>query len=163
MIGDDVNTIALSFEEYPWVEVSIVVYQGSITTLIPFSLVFVANILILRGVHIAAYQRRNLGETKKTGDAENKNLTRMLLLVSFAFLICCAPYMLYEVTFLIPAINSIYIDTDIYWLLREGVIMWTTGMITQMNHAVNFYLYVLGGGKKFQTDAKNVLSILRCK
>ncbi|XP_064639443.1 FMRFamide peptide receptor frpr-18-like [Lineus longissimus] len=158
VVGEDFDTIVLSVRDYPWLEIIITIYQSAVLTVIPFSVILISNILIVFSVRRAATNMNKLGQDNKQGSSENKHLTRMLLLVSLAFVLCCAPYTLFEIFYKILALVGA-VDYSAYWTIRMGVIGWGTAAITQANHAVNFYLYVLGGGKKFRTDAINVLRL----
>jgi hypothetical protein len=153
--------IVMDFKSHPWVEVIVAVYHSAVMSFIPFSVIFVSNILILRSVRSAASDRSKLSQGERSGASGNRHLTRMLLLVSSAFIVCCLPFAVYEISFAIPAVYEMYDYNSTYGLLSISIIGWTNALFTQMNHGVNFYLYVLGGGRKFRTDAENALR-MRC-
>ena len=97
-------------------------------------------------------------EKENKSKSENRYLTRMLILVSAAYEILSIPYRLYEIIRSIPSVAVIYDMTKLYWRLRHLVFFFAGLELWHMNYAVNFYLYFVGGGRKYRQDAKNILT-----
>jgi hypothetical protein len=132
-------------------------------TIVPFTLILVSNILIITRVRRAASIRNKMADHSHIthSSVEDKHLTRMLIFVSLAYFILCTPPALYELLFSIPQVKAVYDFRDIYWLFRANIIHWTMITLAKMNHAVNFYLYILAGGRKFREDARKILTCHR--
>ena len=90
-------------------------------------------------------------EAKEAKKARSeKSLTRMLLLITFSFLILNTPvYAFYLVYLFISPFSSPGAFAD-YFLVTQ-----VTGKIFQINFAINFYLYCLGGSK-FRKDFRKL-------
>ncbi|XP_064624753.1 uncharacterized protein LOC135486113 [Lineus longissimus] len=156
-LGTEFASPFTEFKEHRWLEVAVAAYHSTANGVLPFTVILVSNILILISVKRAASERRKMAKDEKE-NLENAHLTRILVLVSMAFVVLCSPYLIFEVLVTIPDVMVAYDYSDIYWLLRIDVIFWSTVAFAEMNHAVNFYLYVLGG-KKYRSDARNVLTV----
>jgi hypothetical protein len=154
-LGSEFAAIVTEFEDHPWLNMVVTVYHLTVNGVLPFSVILICNVLILISVKRAASDRRKMA--KDENESGNTHITRMLVLVSIAFVILCSPYLIFEVLVTIPDVTSEYNFANIYWLLRFNVIFWTMGAFAESNHAINFYLYVLGG-KKFRNDARKVLT-----
>jgi hypothetical protein len=50
--------------------------------------------------------------------------------------------------------------TRLYWVVRYGVEYWFIHEIWYQNYSINFYLYCIGGGRKYRNDVKVVLKEL---
>jgi hypothetical protein len=82
---------------------------------------------------------------------------RMLLMVSLAYVFCSIPMRMYYLVLESPALKAVYDFKYRYWFIRYSVEYWTVCMLWQMNYAVNFYMYVIGGGQKFRQDVREVV------
>jgi hypothetical protein len=118
-------------------------------SLVPFGIILGSNIAILVKMNAAAKKRARLQQTTETNESSR---TTMLLLVSFAFLILVVPL-------------------RVICLVNMGVRRGPTTAVTKakldlamavgfqllfFNNSVNFYLYIIGGGKKFKADLKSL-------
>jgi hypothetical protein len=74
---------------------------------------------------------------------------------------------MYDAVMNLPALKDIYNMNDMYWILRYGVEYWSILEVWYQNYSVNFYLYCIGGGRKYRNDVKSVVReifrILRCR
>jgi hypothetical protein len=136
-----------------------------IGTIMPFFVIIGCNIGIIVGVKRAENKRKQMAETsggkdenKKSRDKESKYMMRMLMLVSLAYVLCSIPMRVYDLILQIPAVGSKYDLTDMYWFLRFNIEYWTLGLLWEANYAVNFYMYSIGGGKKFRNDASEIIA-----
>jgi hypothetical protein len=128
-------------------------------TILPFSVIAVCNAVILIGVHRAAARRKKMNssgaEDKNEKKLKDTNLTAMLLMTSLAYLLCSCPKRIYEAV----TVSNV---GDPYWQARYWLGYWIVVEIWTINFAVNFYIYFLGGGRKFRQDAKEVFGKLFC-
>jgi hypothetical protein len=102
-------------------------------------------------------------EGKKTREKETTYLTRMLILVSIAYVITSIPFRIYDVIIGIPEVKDIYAQNmkkDEYWSLRYYCQHFVLLNIWEMNFGINFYLYCIGGGKKFRNDVKEKMGMI---
>ena len=117
-------------------------------------------------IHKASRERDKMGITKegrKARKRETSYLTRMLLLVSVAYVVTSIPLRAYDVVIGIPEVNEIYDMKDEYWVMRYYCQYFIIEDIWEINFAINFYLYCVGGGKKFRNDVRERLKKLcRC-
>jgi hypothetical protein len=158
--GTEEETVLLSYPDAPWVEVIVGTYVLFIAVVIPFIIIFVANILIIYGVKRAAADRNKMSD-KARNNSKEAHLTRMLILISVAFIVLCLPFGVSEVVLSQPDVAAEYDLRAIYWRLRLIVINYALSEISCMNHVVNFYLYILGGGKHYRNNVKAILRIIR--
>jgi hypothetical protein len=96
-------------------------------------------------------------EGQETRVKETSHLTRMLILVSIAYVVTSIPYRLYVVIIGIPAISVLYTMNQEYWKLRYYGQHFIIAQFWEMNYGINFYLYCIGGGKKYRNDVKQRL------
>jgi hypothetical protein len=131
-------------------------------TVLPFLVIFGSNIMIILSVRQASRRRLTLGSIT-AGDKlekETQYLTRMLMFVSFAYVIITLPYRMYHLVMKIPQIAKLYDMTKVYWRMRYVIQGWAISNVWIFNYAVNFYLYCVGGGQKYRKDAKDVMLCL---
>jgi hypothetical protein len=88
---------------------------------------------------------------------DTRHLTVMLIFVSVAYIVTSFPYRIYDPITQIPDVEAIYDMSQPYWRLRYGI--WTYAVVNVWfyNYAVNFYLYCIGGGRKYRSDTKDVI------
>ncbi|XP_064649860.1 kiSS-1 receptor-like isoform X2 [Lineus longissimus] len=129
-------------------------------TVVPFFVLIIFNCLIIWNVRSASkFQRQMTYDQKDKMQALRKakaeaHLTRMLLLVCIAYLVCSVPVRIY----LLENTGSFnYQDPE--WFIQFNVGYWYGCIGWYMNYAINFYLYCIAGGRKFRQD---VLEILCC-
>ncbi|XP_064651352.1 growth hormone secretagogue receptor type 1-like [Lineus longissimus] len=155
-IRTDDETPAYSFPEVPWIELMVTGWTLFIAVILPFFTILTSNILIIYGVQRAASARTDM--VSVNDKAKENHLTRMLILVSVAYIILCLPDAVNELVFSIPEVSSQYVMSSDYWRTRAVLIGWTLAQVSAMNHAVNFFLYVLGGGKTYRQDVKKLFT-----
>jgi hypothetical protein len=131
-----------------WVETLLDVYQLVIGTAAPFTILIVCNTIIIINVRRAASARKKMDSNldKKT---KGTNLTVLLLMTSLAYLICSIP----------KRVGDIFIKYDmsqIYWSTRYWFEWRIFSELWSFNFAINFYIYFLGGGRKFRQDSIEV-------
>jgi hypothetical protein len=143
-----------------WFEKLYKAYLLVFGTILPFSTLAICNIAIIIEVNRAARRRKKMkseAAAEKPGKAKDANLTGILFMTSLAYLVCSCPKRAYEA---VAATN--YDETDrgataLYWLAFHIVSeLWI------LNFAVNFYMYFLGGGKKFRQDARDIFKKCVC-
>jgi hypothetical protein len=133
--------------------------------LTPFAAILVSNILIIKGLKRAASNRKYISDQhcKESGlaqSAKEKSLARMLILVSFVFLVLSTPYFIHEILrFGVPAFRKGYNMRYRYWKVRWDMEHWLMITISTLNSAVNFYLYICGGGQNYRNDVKELLRV----
>jgi hypothetical protein len=134
--------------------------QLAIGTILPFVIIVLCNLWIFIVLHKASKDRDKMGVSKagqKTREKETTYLTRMLLLVSVAYVMTSIPFRMYDVIIGIPEVKEIYAQNmkkDEYWSLRYYCQHFIMLNIWEMNFGINFYLYCIGGGKKYRNDVK---------
>jgi hypothetical protein len=131
-------------------------------SLIPSVVIVGSNLGIAITVRQASKRRTKMGVQKGDGDKQESQLTSMLAIVSAAYLITTVPYRLFYVVLEIPAIGDMYDMTDPYWGTLYAILLHFFFDLWVCNHAVNFYLYCLAGGKGYRQDTKKILSKLFC-
>jgi hypothetical protein len=163
--GSDMESAILDYPDPPWLEITVGAYNLAIGTVIPLTVIITSNILIIASVKRSAISRSKMAAQSDTekGRTDERQLTRMLILVSIAYVIFSVPIRTYEIILTIPEIVSTYNMNDPYWRLRYNVQFWLLAEMHHMNYAVNFYLYILGGGGKYRRNVKEVFkSCRRC-
>jgi hypothetical protein len=140
--------------------------QLVIGTILPFIIIVFSNLWIFKMVHKASKERGKMGvseQSQKTLEKETSHLTRMLILVSIAYVLTSIPYRLLDVILGIPQVQAAYNMEDEYWSLRYYCQYYVIEDIWMMNFAINFYLYCIGGGKKYRNDVTQKLKhVLFC-
>ncbi|XP_064644611.1 galanin receptor 2b-like [Lineus longissimus] len=154
-IGTPDETGLLHFPQMPWVEVFFGTWTLLIAVVIPFIIILISNIIIIYGVRRAATNRSKMADGTGNNAKEN-HLTKMLILISVAYVILCLPYGISEVVLKRPEVAATYDLSSTYWRLRLLVVTFALSQISALNHVVNFYLYILGGGKHYRDDVKQV-------
>ncbi|XP_064627862.1 G-protein coupled receptor 183-like [Lineus longissimus] len=142
-------------------------FQLFFGTLIPFAVIMFMNIWIIITVKRASHKHKQMTGSSAPSDAKRKqetsHLTRMLILVSSAYVVCSIPLRLYEMLFDLPALKEIWDFGQVVWFMRYKVGYIILADIWILNFGVNFYLYCIGG-KKFRNDAVNILKVcFMCK
>ncbi|XP_064630327.1 cysteinyl leukotriene receptor 1-like [Lineus longissimus] len=153
-------TEVLDYPNPKWVETVVGLYILLFGTIFPFTVIIFCNTLIILNVQKASRRRQKMDAANKpgtTGEKEN-HLTRMLILVSLTYLILSIPLRLSTVVFKIPELAKMYDLTDDYWQLRLYLVKMVLFTLWTLNFAVNFYMYLLGGGQKFRNETKKVFA-----
>jgi hypothetical protein len=148
------------------VELAASLFHVLIGTVFPFIIILGSNLVIIDTLRRASKERVKLKSNQPTEggnkERESQHLTVVLIFVSVAYIVTSLPYRMYDLIFLIPEVNALYDMTRLYWRLRYGVGIWTVMNIWFYNYAVNFYLYCIGGGKRYRNDTKEVMNFLIC-
>jgi hypothetical protein len=115
----------------------------------------------------ASEKRKTLEAIKHDESRDRKQkdtayLMRMLIAVSFAYVILTFPYRLYHLLLKIPAVAAVYDMKNIYWRMRYALQAWILTIVWISNFAINFFLYCIGGGKRYRRDASKVCKGLGC-
>jgi hypothetical protein len=152
--------LARSVPGVPWVGVFFDIYELIMGAVLPFSLIAGGNAAIIISVRRAANQRKEMSAADMTSQKsrlQERSITKMLLFVSFAFLICQFPYRVYHTMFEIPGVMTMYDKNSYYWNTRSLLQKIVFTELFMASFAINFYLYFLGGGQKFRQDTKRML------
>ena len=135
----------------------LVVGGTTLSTYIPSVLVFFLNITSTYKLMRQSRKRQELtsaqGQQTRRQNRANKQLSTMLLGVSFAFQILVTPI---AVLHILATLNNIplFHTTDQRLVIAREVAM----MLEQVNYSINFYLYVLCS----QTFSKQFLILIGC-
>ncbi|ESP01663.1 hypothetical protein LOTGIDRAFT_139345 [Lottia gigantea] len=138
---------------WPWFDAVVYCY-------LPLTCLFTLNILIIREVRQAGHNQRQLTKSNSTGGEENKQTTEkknqerqitiMLLLVSFCFLIFVSPMAVIIVVERYYWIPTEPHDKAVYHLVRT-----ITNHMMYLNHSLNFLLYFISG-RRFRDQFRAV-------
>jgi hypothetical protein len=128
-------------------------------TVVPSVVIFSCNSLIILTVKKAATRRAKLSQKGKE-EKDSQNLTAMLLFVSVAYIVTTFPYRVYDPITQMSELSAIYDMTKQYWKLRYSIGLYSVAILWFCNYAVNFYLYCIGGGKRYRNDTKAVIGQL---
>ena len=146
--------------EFPIAEKLILAYHLIFGTLIPFLIIVSCNIGIIITLRHASKQRSQMGVDKRKQKAQEKeksHLTRMLILVCFAYVVLSIPARMYDLVMTIPQIQEVYDMSQNYWNTRYMCQYFLIFHFWEWNYGINFYLYIIGGGKKYRTDVHNLI------
>jgi hypothetical protein len=137
-------------------------FQLLFGTILPFFIIITSNLIIIITVRDASKKRTIMQKSTKS-DAERERsqtqyLTRMLILVSLAYVVTSIPYRLYVVILLIPQIAQMFDLNDVCNFVLYNLIVVCFYGIWIWNYAVNFYMYCAGGGQRYRNDIKEVLT-----
>jgi hypothetical protein len=164
-----VEVIYISVPDHPTIELIASGFHLTIGTILPFSIITISNIIIITTVRQASKQRLKLESKKTTTNADVRQkkeidyLTRMLIFVCAAYIITSIPLRLYYLYLDIPAFGSKYDMSDTYWNFRYNIELIFLFEFWSCNYAINFYVYCIGGGKRYRDDTKAVIkSFLTC-
>ena len=145
--------------------------NSTVSCYIPFTILFILNLLIIqtmrkRGKYFESMKSSETGSgpmtsetpsrSEDTKDAKKaraeKSMTRMLLFVTFSFLILNSPvYIFYIVYLFVSPMASSAAFAEYYLIANICAFMFT------MNFSINFYLYCLAGSK-FRKDLRKMCS-----
>ncbi|TGZ52021.1 hypothetical protein CRM22_010711 [Opisthorchis felineus] len=142
-----------------WTTVDAIIY-----CYLPFCLIFSLNIVILHYVYAAhkdQYGIRAQPERLKSGslgvDNNIRQLTIMLQVVSFSFLVTTVSIVVMKTLTQVPAMKSVTsVQTKAAFQLADTV----AELLMYINHAMNFYLFC-ATGKRFRS--RLVFLLMKCK
>ena len=156
-----IYAILISFPGYEVVELLVSIFQMLMGTFVPFLIIFTCNMLIIITLRKSSKERKKLRQGNSNTDTQH--LTRMLIFVSLAYIVSTMPYRLYHLSMKIPAVAALYDLKILYWRKQYVIQIWSLLIVWMCNYCCNFYLYCLGGGRKYRQDAKMVIKELRCR
>jgi hypothetical protein len=104
-----------------------------------------------RAILSLAQQADVAGSERKTA-----HMTKMLIFVSMAYLATSIPYRLFLMILLIPQVVEVFDFTETCDFLLYNVIIASLFIIWLFNFSLNFYMYCLGGGRKYRKDIKEL-------
>ena len=121
---------------WPWIDLMLLV-------VIPFIIMFISNIVIIRTVCKTVQLRRTMSQNHGRGGVHtNSNITAMMLTTSFTFLLLMSP-MAISLTFINNYVPDFADDllkeaqTDLAWAI--------VSLLAYTNNAINFLLYCISG------------------
>lgn len=129
------------------------------SSLIPTIILVILNTGIIYGISKSGNIEKSVSSKSKHGEGTDKKssdksrLTKMTVMSSIAFISLTVPYSLYRLYFTFSK------GTTAYENFMRSLILQTLLKTTLANYAINFYLYIVGGGKRFRDDVSNILSI----
>jgi hypothetical protein len=153
------ETVIFRVPDLPAVEIFASLSQMLLGTVVPFVIILGCNIIIIITIKRASVERAIMSATRDQGHVKQKeehHLTRMLLFVSFAYVVTSLPQRLYLLLLDLPGIGDAYKMDDTYWNLRYQIETFSVTIVWSLNYAINFYLYCIGGGKRYRQDAVEV-------
>ena len=126
------------------------VYNLILGTIAPFSILVISNTIITISIRRAATRRKQMAVVASEKTGKEPNLTAMLMMTTFFYFLLSSPKRIYDTVY--PQ----YDLADPYWLARHSLqfIVWDKAWVA--NFAINFYVYFLGGGRKFRQDVKDI-------
>ncbi|XP_064637312.1 cysteinyl leukotriene receptor 1-like [Lineus longissimus] len=137
--------------------------QMAIGTILPFVIIVFCNLWIFKVLRNASKISRQMGVSKEgqiSREKETAHLNKMLILVSIAYVITSIPFRAYEIAMGIQVVKDSYERNEAYWGLRIQCVHFIFANIWYMNFGINFYLYCIGGGKKYRDDVRQRLGRL---
>ncbi|XP_064630682.1 growth hormone secretagogue receptor type 1-like [Lineus longissimus] len=159
-----VEFLVVSVPDNPVFEVLFTNFQLIFGSILPSVIIIASNIGIVTTIRKASRDRAKMGVgTGKDSQKRESQLTSMLILVSVAYLVFTIPHKLfYQLFNAIPAVNAPYDMSNIYWNLKFNIIVVLLFNIWLCNHAVNFFLYCIAGGRGYREDTKRALKSIFC-
>ena len=143
---------------WPWVD-------AAIYSFVPFVLILVFNILIIRQVFMAkrtrskmltlsACQRHLVKPAKYKNQCEtSRKITCMLLVISFTFLLTTLPV---NIILIVSTVDTSYQEETFAKMQLANAL---TTLLMYTNHCINFYLYC-ATGRKFREQFRNLACYL---
>jgi hypothetical protein len=104
----------------------------------------------------------SLAQESAAASAErNKSyMAKMLIFVSMAYLATSVPYRLFIMVLLIPQVAQVFDFREPCDFLLYNVIIVSFFILWLLNFSLNFYMYCLGGGRKYRKEIKDLFQ--RC-
>jgi hypothetical protein len=142
---------------YSALETFVDMYHLICGSVAPFVIIVFCNLWIIITLRSASSKRKQMGvaeDVAKTQGKETQHLTCV------AFIATSVPFRLYNIVLSIPALKRMYDMGSKYWSLRYTMQHFIILNLWHLNFAINFYLYCIGGGRKFRGDVKR---LFQCK
>jgi formate hydrogenlyase subunit 3/multisubunit Na+/H+ antiporter MnhD subunit len=144
-------------ENYPIIELLVSGFQLLFGAFVPLVIISGSNIIIIITVKLASEKRIKMEAGQGQRKRANTDLTRMLVIVSLAYIVTSIPIRVYYLVMDIPQISSLYNMSDNYWMLRFNTQNEFLVDVWVCNYAINFYLYCVGGGQRYRRDTIEIL------
>ncbi|XP_064636595.1 cysteinyl leukotriene receptor 1-like [Lineus longissimus] len=159
---DKSHFIKVIIPGYPALETAVNMFHLTFGSIAPFAIIIVCNIWIIVTLRAASKDRKAMVAKKVaiSQEKDTRHLTRMLLFVCAAYIMTSLPYRMHDLVLTIPVLREMYDLTERYWYLRYTTQYYVLLAVWHWNYGINFYLYCIGGGKKYRAD---VLRLFRCK
>ncbi|KAH3781690.1 hypothetical protein DPMN_159592 [Dreissena polymorpha] len=145
----------LHFDEFVFVYIDLCV-----SSIIPFLIMFVCNILLIRILRIKQRERPNLmhGIFVKRANRSSVKMTKMLVVGTAYFIIATAPLCIYYIvdSYLLPGYEK---SKNASAIARMNLIRTVCFLIALSNNCVNFYLYTAINDRFY----KEFKAMLRCQ
>jgi hypothetical protein len=158
--------VAVSIPENSAYESIVLAYHLGVGSVIPFVVIVFCNFCIITTIRAAAEKRGTMGQdekSKKNMEKETSYLTRMLVIVCIAYACLSIPYRLYDFMLMIPAIGNRYDKASNYWHWRYLFETWVLLHVWDWNYGINFYLYCIGGGRRYRSEVARMLCCKKSK
>lgn len=132
----------------------------AIYSVLPFTTMLILNIFIIRKLRSMQklLQSRKLASTKSTRGQKNTiSLTRMLLCVTFYFVIVTTP------AFIFSIIQEYMFDDDNYTEEKHAnyeLVDAISTLVLYMNHSINFLLFCVSG-KRFRKEVRKLCCLVK--
>ncbi|KAH3781689.1 hypothetical protein DPMN_159591 [Dreissena polymorpha] len=145
----------LYFDEFVFVYIDL-----SVSSIVPFLIMFVCNILLIRVLRNAQRQRPSLMHEMFVQRANrfSVKMTKMLVVGTVYFIIATAPLCIYFIvdSYLLPG----YEESDNVSAIARMDLIWTVCYLVALsNCCVNFYMYTAINDRFY----KEFIAMLRCK
>lgn len=142
-----------SLQSYMFLDHTLRWMDMSVACLMPFLLITVGNILIIRSVLGARSKRKRFIEAAHES-RRPYGMTAVLLIISLSFLVTTLPLSIYFAFFQVFAPNP-----QATGLIRILGTVFT--FLSYVNNCINFYLYIISG-KRFRKELKAMFHSKRC-
>ncbi|XP_064635523.1 delta-type opioid receptor-like [Lineus longissimus] len=159
-----IELLIVSVPGHPVYEILFTNFQMVFGSIVPAVIIICSNIGIIITMRQASRNRAKMREEQKQdGDKSDNQLTRILVVVSVAYFVTTLPYRLFLAAFGIPEVADMYDMKDPFWNILFNTLDHFLFGVWLCNHAVNFYLYCLAGGKRYREDTNMILvKLFRC-
>ena len=131
---------------------------------IPFVVILVCNVTIIITVKSASRERIKMAAVGGRDGNKRKGpevMTRMLILVSAAYMVTVVPFRVYLLILNIPEVSNIYDMTKGYWIVRFNAQNEFLAFMSMWNYALNYYLYCVGGGRRYRRDTVEIFADMK--
>lgn len=118
---------------FPWID-------AMLYSFIPLIVIFILNVLIVHQLKVMRKTREEMGQHQNND--QDKQITRMLLVVSFSFLILTTPMAVILIAGKYIEVPTGSVEEAILNLLRT-----VSYLLQSLNHSINFFLYTVSANK----------------
>ncbi len=121
-----------------------------LTSLIPFAIIIVSNLIIIHKIVQAKRQRQSMQTGSSTADSQS--LTAMLISISILFLVSTMPFLITNIIEGQLNYDAISDENVFTFYIIETV----TKLLTYVNNVANFFCYCISG-QRFRTEFINMI------